>query len=60
MPLYEFVCDVCGTKAEVMQAFEAAAPVCANDQHAEEMRRLISVPYRAQIAKGCTGAQRVG
>jgi putative FmdB family regulatory protein len=57
MPLYEFICDDCGTTAEVMQSFEAAAPTCENDMHSNPMRRLVSVPFRAQIANGCTGAQ---
>lgn len=57
MPLFEFECPICGTKAESIQSFEAAAPVCSNDLHEATMRRLISVPYRAIITKGCTGAQ---
>jgi putative FmdB family regulatory protein len=57
MALYEFICDDCGTTAEVMQPFEAAAPTCENDMHSNPMRRLVSVPRRAIFTTGCTGAQ---
>jgi putative FmdB family regulatory protein len=58
VPLYEFKCPVCSTTAEVVQAFEADAPLCASDDnHVAKMDRQVSVPYRAIIVKGCTGAQ---
>jgi putative FmdB family regulatory protein len=60
MPFYEYECPVCSTQAEVMQSFEAAAPTCENDEHKATMVRLVSVPFRARIVNGCTGAQRVG
>jgi putative FmdB family regulatory protein len=52
MPLYEYECPFCKTTAEVIQKFEDPAPVCANDQHSEGMRRLVSAPRPAVVQNG--------
>ena len=58
MALYVFECPTCNTQAEVVQSYYAVAPVCSTDTHTTVMDRLIAVPSRAIIAKGCTGAQK--
>ena len=40
MPLYEFECDSCGQRVEVLQKYEDPAPVC--EQCAYEMKKLVS------------------
>lgn len=60
MPRYEYECPVCKLTAELLQTFDGAAPSCEGEDHCSIMRRLISVPSRAQIKIGCTGAQRIG
>jgi putative FmdB family regulatory protein len=56
MALFEYECPLCDLTTEVVQKFEDPAPEC--DKHPGTiLRRLISVPFRAQIKNGCTGAQ---
>lgn len=42
MPLYSFVCDKCGKKVEVVQAFDDSPPKCP--ETGEEMRRELCAP----------------
>lgn len=60
MPRYEYECPICKTQAELLQSFGGEAPTCTGVDHTATMKKLVSVPFRAQITKGCTGAQRIG
>ena len=43
MPLYEFVCGVCGNIREIVQSFYAEPPICCG----KPMKRKFSVPQPA-------------
>ena len=43
MPLYEYLCDTCGEKFEVMQKF-ADQPLSTHDKCGGKVARLISAP----------------
>jgi putative FmdB family regulatory protein len=62
MPLYEFLCRLCGKRVENLQHHDAPNPTCATTTQCsvQPMNRLVSVPGVPVIAKGGTGAQKDG
>ncbi len=62
MPLYEFLCRLCGSRTEHIQHHDAPNPVCATTTQCSTvpMNRLVSVPDIAVVLKDGTGAQKDG
>ena len=48
MPLYDFCCEKCGKKKEVIQSFYSESPLCCG----ETMRRLPSYPAKFEFKFG--------
>ena len=68
MPLYEYLCDTCGEKFEVMQKF-ADQPLSTHDKCGGKVARLISAPalqfkgtgwYITDYAKGGSSSGNSG